>query len=250
MHAIRGKAVSSPAAPLRLHRAGKAAPIRHFWSGRLSIGYTGTRPVMVFTAGAPGSGKTYTLHRLYGLGNLELLDLDVVMKEHPQYNAQQPEALYAKRAAYDWSNRHVETRFQHLCQAPRHSNGVGRLVCFDGTGTHVERQKRRMWEAKNAGYWVTQLYVSVSLETAIRRNTLRERTVPEDVLRGYIDRLDAAVREVSAEPGLVDEHIAMDNDREDEHASEEARWGVHLDWVQSASRRYEGLFGCSWAEET
>jgi predicted kinase len=38
-----------------------------------------------------------------------------------------------------------------------------------------------MREAKDAGFTVVQLYVEVSLETALRRNAERERTVPEHV---------------------------------------------------------------------
>ena len=45
---------------------------------------------------------------------------------------------------------------------------------------------------------------------------------------------------------LVDEMIAMNNDREDEHSSEEDRWGEHLDWVQATSRRHGALFD-DWA---
>ena len=80
-----------------------------------------------------------------------------------------------------------------------------------------------MWEAKTAGFWITQLYVQVSLATSLRRNLQRNRTVPEDVLRSYVDKLDDAVHAVSAEPGLVDEAIAMDNNRDDEHQSEAER---------------------------
>ena len=210
---------------------------------------------MVFTAGAPGSGKTYTLHRLYGLHNLEMLDLDRMMPQHPHYDASCPEALYARQDAYNWANERVETRFQEVCRQPWHDAGRdndserarnGRFICFDGTGTHAERQKRRMWDAKRAGFWVTHVFVQVSLETCLRRNRQRERRVPEDVLRDYISRLEGAVKEVSHEPGLVDEMIAMNNDREDEHSSEEDRWGEHLDWVQATSRRHGALFD-DWA---
>ena len=64
--------------------------------------YTGTRPVMVFTAGAPGAGKTYTLHRLFGLENVEMLDavdmldLDSAMKRHPEYSEERPRSSTVK----------------------------------------------------------------------------------------------------------------------------------------------------------
>ena len=103
--------------------------------------YTGTRPVMVFTAGAPGAGKTYTLHRLFGLENVEMLDavdmldLDSAMKRHPEYSEERPAELYGKIDAYNWANERVERRFQKMLRQPRKEDGRGRFVCFDGTGT-------------------------------------------------------------------------------------------------------------------
>ena len=164
---------------------------------------------MIFTAGAPGSGKTYTLHHLFGLDNVNMLDLDTVMPHHPEFDAAHKEKLYTRKDAYDWANEQVELRFKQLCNYPFYADGRGKVVCFDGTGTHVARQKRRMWDAKHAGFWVIQLYVHVTLDTCIDRNQKRDRTVPEDILRGYVEKLDAAVTELRNEPGLVDEFIAV-----------------------------------------
>ena len=50
----------------------------------------------------------------------------------------------------DWANEKVEQRFKQLCTSPFHEDGRGKIVCFDGTGTHVERQKRRMYARSTA----------------------------------------------------------------------------------------------------
>ena len=227
-----------------LMRTAVAPSITTAANASISIAYSGTRPVMVFTAGVPGSGKTYVLNRLYGLDSLEMLDLDAVMPEHPRFDPNHPELLYEQKAAYDWADERIEERFQQLCRTPRYSStGLGRMVCLDGTGTNVERQRRRMREAKAAGYWTTLLYVHVSLETCIRRNRQRERQVPEPVLRDYLSRLDAAVQAVREdEAGLVDEVVAIDNDRPDEFSDEESRWGRHLDMMRNKSRKAALLF--------
>ena len=39
-----------------------------------------------------------------------------------------------------------------MLRQPRKEDGRGRFVCFDGTGTRVERQIRRMREAREAGF--------------------------------------------------------------------------------------------------
>jgi predicted ABC-type ATPase len=189
---------------------------------------------MVFTAGAPGSGKTYCLHRIYGLDNITVLDLDSEIQHHPAYNPDVPEEVYADRIAYEWANRKVEQRFSRtICE---HA-GKRSLVCLDGTGTHVERQVRRMREAKDQGWWIVQLYVRVRLETALTRNASRQRRVPEDVLRAYCSQLERSISEVRAVPDLVDELVLFDNDQDDGRRGAD-RWGAAADrvWRQSKSR--------------
>ena len=100
-----------------------------------------------------------------------------------------------------------------------------------------------MREAKDAGFWIVQLYVQVSLETALERNRRRHRSVPEDVLREYVSRLDDAVQKTLQVPGMVDCAIMMNNDRDDMLSSGSERWGKHLGWVQAASQKFEELFG-------
>lgn len=55
---------------------------------------------MLFMCGIPGAGKTRVLKTLYGLDRVSLLDLDVCMKAHPQYDPADPAKIYANPAAY------------------------------------------------------------------------------------------------------------------------------------------------------
>eukprot|EP00966_Prymnesium_polylepis_P277138 6403124-Prymnesium_polylepis.1 len=226
-----------------LGQAGRRLLGRSVWTGSLSVSYGMSRPVLVFTAGAPGSGKTFTLHQLYGLHNIEMIDLDTVMPMHPEYDERHPERLYDSKAAYQWANECVERRFQATLAEPREpETDRARFVCLDGTGTHVERQKRRMWEAKRAGFWVVQLYVKVSVGVCLQRNARRERSVPEETLRRYVEELDGAVQAVRAEDGLIDEIIEMDNEREDDHTSEQDRWGKHYAYIRELSLKHQAIF--------
>ena len=64
---------------------------RQLWSGALTMFYTGTRPVMVFTAGAPGAGKTYTgidslASKTSRCSMLLICSTDSAMKRHPEYS--------------------------------------------------------------------------------------------------------------------------------------------------------------------
>ena len=146
---------------------------------RIGIRYGSKKPVMVFTAGAPGSGKTHCLNRIFGLENVDLtLDLDLVMPQHELYNKEHPHLVYEQKQAYDWANQQIEERFKDLLKDRRTTQPPGHdlpnLVCFDGTGTHVERQIRRMREAKEAGFWIVNLFVKVRDLRRVRRQRFLE----------------------------------------------------------------------------
>ena len=67
---------------------------------------------MIFTAGAPGSGKTYCLHSIYGLDNVTMIDLDSEMKYHPNYvDRGNNSHLYEAKASYKWADEMVEKSF-------------------------------------------------------------------------------------------------------------------------------------------
>ena len=194
---------------------------------------------MIFTAGAPGSGKTYCLHSIYGLDNVTMIDLDSEMKYHPNYvDRGNNSHLYEAKASYKWADEMVEKSFQKILRKPPTArSGATTLTCLDGTGTHSKRQQRRMLDAKRAGFWVVNLFVKVDLETALERNAKRERRVPEDILKTYVEELDGAVKEVNEVPGLVDEFIVFDNNADDGVRGRE-RWGASYDdvWRSSVER--------------
>ena len=99
-----------------------------------------------------------------------------------------------------------------------------------------------MREAKAAGFWLVQLYVKVSLRVCLERNARRERSVPEEVLCRYMSEIEGAVKAVRTHEDLIDELIEVDNEREDEHTSENERWGRHYEYVREVSRRHGAMF--------
>lgn len=201
----------------------------------LRVSYPTSRPVIVFTAGAPGSGKTFSLNNIYGLNNIDMmLDLDLVMPDHPHYDASAPHKVYEEKSAYEWANERIEETFVKEVLEGHEKNDL-QLVCFDGTGVHVERRKRRMKMAKDAGFWVVNLYVKVSADTAMLRNDRRQRRVPEDYLREYVDKLDDAVMSYCNDPALCDEHIVWNND-EDDGKHGKGRWNDAYDAVWGKSQ--------------
>lgn len=96
------------------------------------------------------------------------------MKQHPRFDPAFPASIYSDKAAYDWADDCLQRQFESILS----ERPLPRLVAFDGTGTKVVRRIERMKQARAAGYWIRLLYVRVSLETAMRRNSRRHRRVP------------------------------------------------------------------------
>ena len=95
---------------------------------------------------------------------------------------------------------------------------------------------------RRAGFWIVNLHVRVSLATCLERNRNRSRSVPEAILRDYIDRLEAAVAALQGEPGLVDEYVLANNDLPDRFATEAERWGEHYERVAATAKNHAQLF--------
>lgn len=122
---------------------------------------------MVFTMGAPGSGKSTEAARLYPTATI--IDPDEFKKNLPGYDPKNPGLVHEESA------RLAEEAFQ---QAIR---GTG-LFVMDGTGSNAERMMRRMTEAKAQGFEVILLYVACPLGVCLARNRRRERSVPDSLV--------------------------------------------------------------------
>lgn len=126
---------------------------------------------MVFTMGIPGSGKSTVVRQLGYEDTHGILDPDIIKQTHPDYDPTHPELIH------EWSQSEMERQFM-IALTSKNANYV-----IDGTGTNSDKMVRRITEAKAAGFWTTLLYVQVPLTVALQRNAIRERTVPEAIVR-------------------------------------------------------------------
>ena len=62
-------------------------------------------------------------------------------------------------------------------------------IIFDTVGTHVDLIKELLNLAKSKGYTTTMIYVKCDLETALQRNRQRERTLSDEVVKDYHNRV-------------------------------------------------------------
>jgi len=148
---------------------------------------------VVFMVGLPAAGKSTVIEsrygRLRGRRALKVIDLDAEMVAHPKYDPDDPDSVYRLQEAYKWADGMVESRFQEaLCD-----RSLSRII-VDGTGTNIERQIRRMNEARAAGWFVKVMYVRVPVRTAIDRARLRKRKVAPEKIMYYQAKIEPALR--------------------------------------------------------
>jgi len=166
---------------------------------RINLGEVTQARVAVFMVGLPGAGKSRIINLRYvtdhrkGLRKVEstlVLDLDKEIILHPAYDPANPDAVYlaAGQQAYKWADARVEAKYLAGLRDPN----IKRLI-IDGTGTNVERQIKRMGQARDAGFFVKALYVRVPARTAIVRAAMRKRGVSPERIRSYHSKIARAI---------------------------------------------------------
>lgn len=129
---------------------------------------TTRNPLAIFMMGGPGSGKTTVRKREYG--DLFAIDSDEIKAEHPEYDPKNPQPLY------EWANVEADKKFFDAVE-----KGID--LVYDGTGSRSDAYVSFMNCAHRRGYDVDLVYVETDVETAVRRNAERERTIAESIVR-------------------------------------------------------------------
>ena len=133
-----------------------------------------------FTAGGPGSGKTWVTGQA-GLGKLSPLGVKIINSD-AQYEklladanmAMTPENIFSPRG------QKIRKRAKELTQAMRSGYVDGRLgLLIDGTGKDFEKIQTTSNSLRKIGYDTFMIFINTSLEVALRRNLMRPRKLPE-----------------------------------------------------------------------
>ena len=133
-----------------------------------------------FTAGGPGSGKSYISGKA-GLGKLSPLGVKIVNSD-AQYEkllddanmAMTPENIFSPRG------QRIRKRAKEMTKAMKAGYVDGRLgLLIDGTGKDYEKIQNTSNALRKIGYDTFMIFINTSLEVALRRNLMRPRKLPE-----------------------------------------------------------------------
>ena len=152
--------------------------------------------VLVLTAGLSGAGKS-TVIKTTEYKNLPVVDADLEKIGMVGYDPKNI-TLEIHNASKVLAR---QKQLFHLSQ--------GNSFIVDGTGTNVEKYIQFINEAKELGYKIVLLYVKVSTQTAIKRNSERARTVPVEVILQKSSLINQSVDMIAT---LSDQFITINND--------------------------------------
>ena len=164
----------------------------------------------IFFAGSPGAGKTYVARKLadvfYGLKqvNMDIIFKQLMTKKNLSWKMP-PEEEPEREKQRQRSKELVAKQ-----QQSHTKGGLGLLI--DSTGRIRGTIKRIKDELEEQGYETTMIFVITDLETALRRNRERERTLPDKLIHQNFEIIDQRLGEYSRM--FNDVHIINNSDTE------------------------------------
>ena len=146
----------------------------------------------VFTAGGPGSGKSYAASSLFGMP--EKMP-HVSSNGLKGVNSDQAFETYMKKAEIPLDLEKLTTGQQSIAMDLRSkaksvtfkrmntfiNSKLGMLI--DGTGKNYDKISKMKGKLSAKGYDCFMIYVNTDLSVALERNAARERTVPETLVK-------------------------------------------------------------------
>ena len=135
----------------------------------------------IFFAGSPGAGKTYVARKLAGaFQGLKQVNMDIIFKHLMTKNNlswKMPPEEEPEREKQRQRSKELVTRQQQTYA----DGGLGLLI--DSTGRSYDKIENTKDQLESQGYKTTMIFVNTDLQTALRRNKQRERTLPDELIR-------------------------------------------------------------------
>ena len=132
----------------------------------------------IFLAGGPGSGKTFVV----GKTALPSLGFKIVNSDNAFETALEKAGLEMDAATiFSKQGQAIRTRSKELTGKQMNLYVAGRLgLVIDGTGKDFEKISRQKKILEDIGYETTMIFVNTDLETALARNNMRARSLPDN----------------------------------------------------------------------
>lgn len=136
-----------------------------------------------FLAGGPGSGKSYVTNKVTSGMNLKLINSDKAFESGIRKASMSFDINSMDKEDYDRAME-IRQKSKDLTKLQQSLAIKGRLgLVIDGTGKDYAKIVKQAESLKELGYRTFMIFVNTSLNTALERNQMRDRKVPEDVVK-------------------------------------------------------------------
>ena len=192
-----------------------------------------------FLAGGPGSGKSYVVKRGTGGLGLKVVNSDDVFEKYLK-----DAGLSMKMPKSEEEPRDKLRDKAKSVTKSRMTNYVeGRLgLIIDGTGKEYDKIAKQATQLKQLGYDVHMIFVNTSLETALKRNAKRERTVPRSIATKSWKTVQSNMGKFSQY--FRQNFIVVDNNDSDE----DVMGPVYKQVMSLAKKKVQNKTGLNWIQ--
>jgi len=136
----------------------------------------------IFLAGGPGSGKSFVAKKTtLGMG-LKMINSDVLFEKMSK-----AANINLKKMSFDGPDVKIRDAVRNKAksltnkQLDKYINSKLGLV-IDGTGKNYVKIEKQRKMLEKLGYDTYMIFVNTSLEVALERNEVRDRSVPEEIV--------------------------------------------------------------------
>ena len=135
-----------------------------------------------FLAGGPGSGKSYVVARGAGGLGMKIVNSDDIFEKYID-DAGMTWKMNTKLGKEQEVDRDkLRARAKEVANKQKANYVEGRLgLIIDGTGKDYDNITGKAQKLRLLGYDIHMIFVNTSLETALKRNAKRERTLPASI---------------------------------------------------------------------
>ena len=192
-----------------------------------------------FLAGGPGSGKSYVVKRGTGGLGLKIVNSDDVFEKYLK-----DAGLSMKMPKSEEEPRDkLRDRAKAVTKARMGNYVEGRLgLIIDGTGKDYDKIAKQATQLKQLGYDVHMIFVNTSLETALKRNAKRDRTVPRSVATKSWKTVQSNMGKFSQY--FRQNFIVVDNNDSDE----DVMGPVYKQVMSLAKKKVQNRTGLNWIQ--
>ena len=160
----------------------------------------------IFFAGSPGAGKTYVARKLADVfQGLKQVNMDIWFKRlmtKKNLSWKMPPEEEPEREKQRQRSKELVAKQQQSYT----DSGLGLLI--DSTGRIAGTVRRIKNELEDKGYETTMVFVTTDLETALRRNKERERTLPDKLIHQNFEVIEQRLGEYQR---MFNDVLVIDN---------------------------------------